>query len=142
MIQDTGVDNTMLNGLVTKSPRFIWLPVVYANDRTVKGWQPIKKFVPGFITDEEYDIPASSDNGIYTNGNSISSFRVFTFNPAALPANEQSPIVDYDPTLGEPDLRPGGLARFPSTATSGARPLHRGRAPVVGPSVPAATVEA
>jgi Flp pilus assembly protein TadG len=102
IMQDSGVDNTMLDGSITKSPRFIWLPVVYANDRTVKTWQPIKKFVPAFITDEEFGKSASATNGITVNGNSIKTFQVFTFNPAALPPNEQSPIVDYDPNLGNP----------------------------------------
>jgi hypothetical protein len=97
-------DNTMLNGEVTKSPRFVWLPVVYASDRTVKDFQPLKMFVPGFITDETTTTPASSTNGLTLNGNgnALSKFTVFTFNPKALPANEQSPIVDYDPTLGNP----------------------------------------
>jgi Flp pilus assembly protein TadG len=104
LAQDTGVDNSMLDGTITKSPRFIWLPVVYANDRTVKGWQPLKKFVPAFITDEDATQGASASNGIFVNGNgnSLDSFQVFTFNPKALPANEQSPIVDYDPNIGNP----------------------------------------
>jgi hypothetical protein len=100
--QDSGVDNTMLDGSIINSPRFVWLPVVYANDRTVKTWQPLKKFVPAFITDEDFGVPATANNGIVVNGNSIKTFQVYTFNPTALPANEQSPIVDYDPTLGNP----------------------------------------
>jgi hypothetical protein len=97
-------DNTMLNGLVTQSPRFVWLPVVYASDRTVHGFQPLKMFVPGFITDESATTGATSTNGLTLNGNgnALSKFTVFTFNPKALPADEQSPIVDYDPSLGNP----------------------------------------
>jgi Flp pilus assembly protein TadG len=105
IMQDSGVNTSMLDGSITKSPRFIWLPVVYANDRTVKTWQPIKKFVPAFITDEEFGKPAGATNGLSINGNSIKTFQVFTFNPAALPPNEQSPIVDYDPTQGNPIYR-------------------------------------
>jgi Flp pilus assembly protein TadG len=86
----TGVTTDMLDPAVIKSPRFVWLPVVYAHDRAQKGFQPIRQFVPGFITDETQTTPATSDNGLVIDGNSVKVLKVFTFNRDALPPLEDS----------------------------------------------------
>jgi hypothetical protein len=96
----TGVTTAMLDKAVMKSPRFVWLPVVYASDRAQKGYQPIRYFVPGFITDETQTSAATSANGLDINGNSVSVLHVFIFNRKALPTKEESKTTEYDPDLG------------------------------------------
>jgi hypothetical protein len=96
----SGVTTDMLDPAVIKSPRFVWLPVVYAHDRAQKNFQPIRQFVPGFITDETQTTPATSDNGLVIDGNSVKVLKVFTFNRDALPPLEDSETTGYDPTLG------------------------------------------
>jgi hypothetical protein len=101
--QTAGVNTDMLDPAVVKSPRFVWLPVVVSNDRTVKNFQPILTFVPGFITDATIASPTpSSTNGLDVNGNSVKVLHVFVFNSDALPVDERSPVVDYDPGLHLP----------------------------------------
>jgi hypothetical protein len=96
----SGVTTDMLDPKVMDSPRFVWLPVVYAYDRAQKNFQPIRQFVPGFITDETQTTPATSDNGLVINGNSVSVLKVFTFNRDALPPLEDAGTTEFDPTLG------------------------------------------
>lgn len=92
---------TILNPEVTKSPRFVWIPVTRAANRIGDRWQPIKTFVPAFITGEgTANVEDIDDDGITWSGNSISSLSVFSFNPATLPPSEKSPSVDYDEALG------------------------------------------
>jgi hypothetical protein len=54
-------------------------------------------------------VSSTDCNGIEINGggsgNSIEKFKVFTFNEAALPEDERSPTVAYDPALGNPIVR-------------------------------------
>lgn len=109
LAQSSGVTQAMLDPEVVKSPRFVWLPVVYATHRAEKDYQPIKQFVPGFITDEtQAATKGHSDstewNGLTFNGsgtpNSIDVLRVFVFNRAALPPNEQADTTEYDPEVG------------------------------------------
>lgn len=102
----SGVSATMLDPSVLDSPRFVWLPVVYANDRAQKNFQPIRHFVPGFITDETQTSTATSLNGLEISGNSVSVLNIFTFNRDALPTTETSDMTDYDPDLG------GGIVRL------------------------------
>jgi hypothetical protein len=102
----SGVSQSMIDPLVMKSPRFVWLPVVYATDRAQKSFQPIRQFVPGFITDETQTTAATSANGLDINGNSVKVLHVFTFNRDILPTKEDSDTVDYDPTVG------GAIARL------------------------------
>lgn len=109
----SGVTTGILDPSVTKSPRFVWLPVVYRTDRSSKTFQPILKFVPGFITDESSTstrtTPAytdtTRDNGIQVNGNSIKVLTVFTFNPDALPVQESSPYTAYNAAVGRPTMK-------------------------------------
>ena len=96
----SGVTTAMLDPAVMDSPRFVWMPVVYASDRAQKSFQPIRQFVPGFITDETQTSAATSANGLDLNGNSVEVLHVFTFNRDALPTEEQSETTDFDPTLG------------------------------------------
>ncbi|MGY2875441.1 hypothetical protein ACVW00_002631 [Marmoricola sp. URHA0025 HA25] len=96
----TGVTTSMLDAAVMDSPRFVWMPVVYASDRAQKSFQPIRQFVPGFITDETQTTAATSANGLEINGNSVKVLHVFTFNRDALPTEEESETTDYDPSLG------------------------------------------
>lgn len=103
---ESGVTSDMLDVSILSSPRFVWLPVVYATDRAQKDFQPIREFVPGFITDETTTSAATADNGLEINGNSISVMKVFTFNRDALPPLEDSDTVDYNPTVG------GGVVRL------------------------------
>lgn len=98
--QTSGVDSSMIDPAIVDSPRFVWLPVVYANDRAQKNYQPILEFVPAFITDETQTTPATAANGLEVNGNSVSVLHTFTFSKAALPIDEQSPTIDYDPVVG------------------------------------------
>lgn len=103
--QPTGVSQAMLDPAVVDSPRFVWMPVVYANHRAEHESQPIRLFVPAFITDEtgaasNGNSDATSDNGLTINGHSVSTLRVYTFNAAVLPDNEQSPHIMYDENVG------------------------------------------
>jgi Flp pilus assembly protein TadG len=98
--QTSGVTTDMLNPAVMDSPRFVWVPVVYASDRAQKSFQPIRQFVPGFITDETQTSEATASNGLDINGNSVEVLHVFTFNRDALPTQEGSRTTDYDPDLG------------------------------------------
>ena len=95
LAQSEGVDQSMLDPSVVDSPRFVWLPVVYATDRAQKNFQPILEFIPAFITDETQSATASSDNGLEVNGNSVKVLTVFCFNKEALPLSAQSPTVTY-----------------------------------------------
>ena len=95
--QDSGVTEAMLDPAVTDSPRFVWLPVVYSTNRSGAEFQPIKTFVPAFITDETAATPASSKNGVTWSGNKVSSIQVFSFNAMALPIDERDPSTSYDP---------------------------------------------
>lgn len=104
--QSTGVTTAMLDPAVMKSPRFVWLPVVYATDRAQKNYQPIRQFVPGFITDETQTTAATLTNGLEINGNSVSVLKVFTFNRDALPTIETSDTTNYSPNVG------GGIVRL------------------------------
>jgi hypothetical protein len=94
----------MLDPAVVRSPRFVWLPVVYATDRAQKGFQPIIAFVPGFITEETQTSPpndaAGHVNGLEVNGNSVKVLHVLTFNRAALPPDELEDTSDYDDDVG------------------------------------------
>jgi hypothetical protein len=92
--------SNLLDPSVINSPRFVWLPVVYATDRAQKNFQPIRQFVPGFITDETQTTAATSHNGLDINGNSVSVLHIFTFNRTALPPIDSSDTVDYDPEIG------------------------------------------
>ncbi len=103
--KDTGVTSDMLDVSVTKSPRFVYLPVVMATDRAQHGYQPIVDYVPAFITDETQTTAATSQNGLDINGNSIKVIRAFAFNKAALPVREQSPVNPYSTTLDRPIVR-------------------------------------
>jgi hypothetical protein len=103
--QESGVDDSMLDPSILESPRFVWLPMVYATDRAQKGYQPIIDYVAAFITDETPTQAASGDNGIEISGNSISTIQLYAFHKAALPVGEQSPDVDYNTTLGRPIVR-------------------------------------
>ena len=102
----------MLDPAIVSSPRFVWIPVVHATDRSVKEFQPIIKFVPGLITSQntttsadDFDATSDFQNGVECNGasgncSSLSAIRIFTFNPRAVPNLSDSPVVDYDPTIG------------------------------------------
>ncbi|WP_309650309.1 pilus assembly protein [Nocardioides sp.] len=105
LAQTTGVDATMLDPRVVDSPRFVWLPVVYATDRAQKDFQPIYDFVPGFVTDETQSTAASPANGLAVNGNSVKSLTVFTFNKAALPIDEQAATTVFDQRVQQSIVR-------------------------------------
>ncbi len=109
--QSSGVDTTMLDPAVVNSPRFIWIPIVRAADRSEHDYQPIIRFVPGFFTDETASSTkgssnATASNGLICNGggtcNSFSKLVVYTFNPDALQERDRNPVVEYDPTVGRP----------------------------------------
>ena len=85
------------------SGMLVWvacLPVLYATDRAQKDFQPIRYFVPGFITDETQTTPATAANGLDINGNSVKVLHIFTFNRDALVPQENADSVDYDDTIG------------------------------------------
>ncbi len=102
---------------IINSPRFVWIPQVYASDRSIKDFQPILKFVPGLITSEtttetaaQYDAANGFVNGVKCNGggpncNSLSALHIFTFNPRAVRDLPDSPVVDYDPDIGRDTVR-------------------------------------
>jgi hypothetical protein len=106
--QPTGVSQSMVDPSIIKSPRFVWLPVVYAQTRDEHGFQPIYTFTAAFITDERWDfdnstpVNATSDNGVTIQGQSVSKLTVFTFNSKVLPTNSQSPNVAYNEQIGRP----------------------------------------
>lgn len=110
-----GFPRSLLDPAVTDSPRFVWLVEVYRADRSSKNYQPIRRFVPGFITDETLastrtSPTATSENGIVCNDNrpqctSVSALKVFTFNPDLLPVDYRSPVATYDPAIGRKLVR-------------------------------------
>jgi len=105
-IASSTADPSMLDQSISKSPRLVYLPVVLANDRAQKGYQPIVSYVAGFITDQDYGpTEATSANGLSINGNSVKTIRVFVFNPNTVIGNPNSPDEPYDPTLGTPTVR-------------------------------------
>ena len=97
----------LLDPEVTKSPRFVWLPVMYAQQRSDidnNTFMSIKRFVPAFITDEtgvatKASSNASAENGVFIGGQ-LEGLQVFMFNPLTLPVDERAPTTDYDPLLG------------------------------------------
>lgn len=95
------VKQSWLDPAVAKSPRFVWIPVVFATDRSSKEFQALKNFAPAFITDETFTTSATSNNGIVLNngGQQVESIQLFSFNPNILPPNLQSPNVPYDKDL-------------------------------------------
>lgn len=99
LIAQTGNFDNLLDPRITDSPRFVWIPVLRTQERINDKWQPIKMFVPAFITGETVTGPGDTDNGIKVNaqGNSVDSIQVFTFNPLALPIDERDPSTVYDP---------------------------------------------
>lgn len=101
----SGVTPEMLDGSVKDSPRFVWLPLVQATDRSEKGYQPMIDFVPAFITDEAYGSAATSANGLSIKGNSISDIQLFVFNKDALAVDERSPVTEYNPEYGRALVR-------------------------------------
>lgn len=105
--RETGVDASMLDPAIVTSPRFVYLPVVHASDRAQKTYQPIRSFVPGFITSETTTTgaPSSGINGLDVNGRSVKVLRVFVFNRDALPPSETSESADFDPALGRGVVR-------------------------------------
>lgn len=105
--QDDLTEETAANLLdpsVVESPRFVWVPVVYADERSEHAYQPIKTFVPGFITDESVAASkgasdATETNGVVVNpGTSLVSLQIFMFNELVLPIDERSRTTAYDPT--------------------------------------------
>jgi hypothetical protein len=95
----------MLDQSIAKSPRLVYLPVVLANDRAQKGFQPIIGYVAGFITDEDYGTEATSSNGLTLNGNSVATIRVFVFNASTIINDPNNPDQEYNPALGKPVIR-------------------------------------
>ena len=79
--------------------------MVLATDRAQKGYQPLIDYVPAFITDETQTTAATANNGLEVVGNSIKVIRLFAFNKAALPINEQSPDGAYNTVLARPIVR-------------------------------------
>lgn len=104
LAQPGGVNPSMLSPEILSSPRLVYLPVVYASDRAQKSFQPIRQFVPGFITEETQTTgpndAAGHINGLTISGNSVKVMSVFTFNRDALPPVEDADTVPYDPTMG------------------------------------------
>lgn len=108
----SGVTQQMIDPAVVRSPRFVWVPVVNAADRVQKGYQPIREFAPAFVTDESaVSTPTFSDatpaNGIVLNGGGkqVQGLQVFVFNKDALPIEESTPTVAYDPVVGRKVVR-------------------------------------
>lgn len=105
--QAAGVSQEMLHPDVVKSSRFVWIPVMYAQQRVDidnNSFMAIRRFVPGFITDETRAASngasdATADNGIVIGGQ-LEALQVFMFNPEALPPNLRSPTVEFDEELG------------------------------------------
>lgn len=101
---DSGVNENMLDPAIKLSPRFVYMPVVFPNDRAQKGFQPIRQFVPGFITEETQSAGPADDsghvNGLDINGNSVQVLHVFTFNRDALSPDEVSDTTVFDPAAG------------------------------------------
>ena len=107
----------MLDPAIVDSPRFVWIPVVHATDRSEHDFQPILKFVPGLITSQNmtesadaFDAANDYHNGLECNGNSancnsLDAIRIFTFNPEAVPNLPDSPVTDYDPEIGRAAVR-------------------------------------
>lgn len=94
--QPEAVSPEMLSAEVLESPRFVWLPVVHATDRAQKRFQPIREFVPAFITSETQTSGPAETNGLEVTGGSVTSLQVFVFNEATLPVDPRSATVAYD----------------------------------------------
>ena len=97
------VSENWLDPNVVKSPRFVWVPVVYAGNRDSHQFQALKTYVPAFITDEHMAngslVPATNNNGITMNngGEQVESVQLFSFNPNILPLDLRSPDHKFDP---------------------------------------------
>jgi len=104
-IASSNASPDMLDQSIAESPRLVYLPVVLANDRAQKGYQPIITYVAGFITDEDYTTAATSANGLTYQGNSVKTIQIFVFNPNTVIFDPNNPDQDYDPTLGNPTVR-------------------------------------
>ena len=115
-ITSTSLDPDDFEGLldpdIVDSPRFVWLPVIHAQTRTEidnNTFQTIKRFVPGFITDESVSARRSSsdattENGVVIGGQ-LDALQVMMFNPLALPVEDRGPTTVYDPLMGHPVTR-------------------------------------
>lgn len=109
--QPTSASNTVdmqrarLDPRVMDSPRFVWLPVVYANDRAEKDFQPILDFVAGFITDETQSTAATSANGLTISGQKLTELRIYIFNKDALPPESTQDTTEYTDAIGQPVVR-------------------------------------
>lgn len=104
-ISGTAASPEMLDQEILNSPRFVWLPMVLANDRAQQGYQPIIDYVAGFITDEVNGCDETASNGVTTSGNSLKSIRLFAFNKNALNVSDRSPNHHYNPTIGRALVR-------------------------------------
>jgi hypothetical protein len=114
-VAPTSTSTRLLDPAVVRSPRFVWIPEAYRDNRTSKNYEPVKRFVPAFITDETTTSTrsletATTDNGITCNVSrasclSVTTVTVFTFDPGWLPLDERSPVTAYDPTLGRKTWR-------------------------------------
>lgn len=97
----------MLDPKVTKSPRFMWIPIIYPETRVEidnNTFFKVRRFVPAFLTDEtssatQASSDASADNGVVIRGR-LESLRIFMLNPLTLPEDERSLTTNYDPLLG------------------------------------------
>lgn len=104
-IASSTATSTMLDQSIASSPRLVYLPVVLANDRAQKGYQPIITYVAGFITDEDYNTQATNANGLTYNGHSVKTIQIFVFNPATIIGDPNNPDEEYDETMGTPTVR-------------------------------------
>jgi len=94
--KDTGVPFDALDVSIYDSPRFFWVPVVYAGDRMLKKYLAIKTFAPVFLTDETGTSAATGTNGMVLNaGGKVQSIQIFGFNQDALPIKPNAPTTEY-----------------------------------------------
>jgi Flp pilus assembly protein TadG len=94
--KNSGVPFDALDVSIYDSPRFFWVPVVYAGDRMLKKYLAIKTFAPVFLTDETGTSPASSTNGLVLNpGGKVQSVQIFGFNADALPIKPNADTIPF-----------------------------------------------
>ncbi|GAA1925956.1 TadE/TadG family type IV pilus assembly protein [Nocardioides marmoribigeumensis] len=96
-IAKDGSDFDLLDKSIEDSPRFFYVPIVYATDRTDKKYIAIKQFAPVFLTDETLTSGATADNGVQMNtgGTQVFAVQVFAFNYNAIPVDPDGEDVEW-----------------------------------------------
>jgi hypothetical protein len=99
-LADIASDDSPFDALdvsIFDSPRFFWIPVVYATTRETKRFLAVMTFAPVFLTDETTTSAKTSNNGLVLNsGGKVQSVQLFGFSENALPVKPNADTTDYE----------------------------------------------